>query len=72
MYVGRLLEKIIFNGQPFHFLPCSAVPVITTPFQRPCALSAATRHHIGKREDPGNDDALRARVERVTIGDPPW
>ena len=29
------------------------------PFQRSCGLSAvsATRRHIGKREDPGNDDA---------------
>ena len=39
------------------------------PFQRSCGLSAvsATRRHIGKREDPGNDDARRARVELVTF-----
>ena len=29
MYVGRLLEKIIFSCQPSHFSPCSAVPGAT-------------------------------------------
>ena len=58
------IQILVFSLSPLRLYHDSVSKILCAIRHPP---SAATRRHIGKREDPGNDDALRARVELVTL-----